>query len=124
MSTSAPESNSTLHEKVTNFYEKLKLKGLIPNFLSRPAPESDEKIYEKVAKIINQLQFGDVAILFLESFKPISGFLGQMTYMTTFPIREVLAFAWPDFRTIGTMMIEDPNEHIDGIVKQIKKDLR
>ena len=124
MSASAPESNTTLREKITTFYEKLKSKGLAPNFFSRGEPASDSELYEKVAKIVNQLQFGDIAILFLESFKPISGFLGQMTYMTTFPIREVLAFAWPEFHSIGHLMIEEPNDHIDGIVQQIKKGIR
>ncbi|MCJ7634569.1 hypothetical protein MUP77_19530 [Candidatus Bathyarchaeota archaeon] len=90
--------------------------------MSSSNPELNTKVIEKIAKIINNLQLGDIVTLFLESLKPMSQFLGQMTYITTFPVREVLALGWPEFHALGDMMAINPAENIDRIVEEIKKE--
>ncbi len=89
---------------------------MIPRELSE---EEEEELIEKVSTSIVKSGFGTVALLYLESYKPLSFVGGQMGLFYLSPILPLLG-RWGQLGT-DLMMLISKKENVDKIINRIKE---
>ncbi|RLG52027.1 MAG: hypothetical protein DRO00_06310 [Thermoproteota archaeon] len=89
---------------------------MIPRELSS---EEEEELIEKISTTIVKSGFGTVALLYLESYKPLSFVGGQIALFYLSPILPLLG-KWGQTGTDLVMLISK-KENVDKIINRIKE---
>ena len=82
-------------------------------------PEEEEELIEKISTTIVKSGFGTVALLYLESYKPLSFVGGQMALFYLSPILPFLG-KWGQLGT-DLMMFISKRENVERIIERIKE---
>jgi len=82
-------------------------------------PEEEEELIEKISTTIVRSGLGTVALLYLESYKPLSFVGGQMTLFFLSPILPLLG-KWGQLGT-DLMMLISKRENVDRIIERIRE---
>ncbi len=89
---------------------------MIPRELT---PEEEEDLINKIASEIVRSGFGTVALLYLESYKPLSFIGGQLGLFFLSPILPLLG-KWGQLGT-DLLMLVSKRENVEKIIKKIEE---